>query len=116
KIDLQEARGDIEKTLAQFTPPENKPAMQAVLTSLRFSEVKAGNTGLGVKLNFEAPSNVVTEKKPVAPFSDSEMQQWQAAWQHWDAFLTEAIDQAAADTQSEEVRDTLLEILLEARA
>lgn len=116
KIDLQEARGDIEKTLAKFTPSQNNAAMQTMLDSLRFREVKAGDAGLGVKLSFEAPSNAVTEKKPVAPFSESEMQQWQASWQSWDAFLSEAIDQAAADTQSEEIRDTLLEILLEARA
>ena len=118
KIDLNESRNDIEKTLAQFVPANNKPQVQTLLDALKFSAVTAGDTGLAVNISFEAPAQPenTTPKKPAPAFTEAEMKQWQAAWQEWDAFLTDAINQATADSQSEEVRETLLDILLEARS
>lgn len=117
KLDLQEMRGDIEKTLAPVTTPENKAAVQALLSSLRFSEVKAGETGLGVKVAFEVPqANARTNKQPAPVFNESEMQQWNVAWQRWNASLFRAIDRAAEDRVSSDVRDTLLETLLAAKS
>ncbi len=117
KLDLQEVRGDLEKTLAPVTTPENKAAVQALLNSLRFSEVKAGETGLGVKVAFEVPqANARTSKQPAPVFNESEMQQWNVAWQRWNASLFQAIDRAADDRVSSDVRDTLLETLLTAKS
>lgn len=117
KLDLHEVRGDIEKTLAPVTAPENKAAMQALLNSLRFSEVKAGETGLGVKVAFQVPeANARTSKQPAPVFNESEMQQWDAAWQRWNASLFQTIDRAPDDRVSVDVRDTLLETLLAAKS
>lgn len=117
KIDLNESRDDIEKALTPFITADDKPQLQTMLDSLRFSDVVAGDTGLAVKIGFEAPAQLekATPKKPAAAFTEAEMKQWQEAWQEWDVFLTDAINQATADTQSEELRETLLDILLEAR-
>ncbi|MGZ5060205.1 MAG: hypothetical protein ACXWAA_17425, partial [Methylobacter sp.] len=54
-------------------------------------------------------------KKPVAAFNEAEQKQWQAAWQQWDTFLSSAIKQAADDTKSPELRETLMEILMNSR-
>ncbi|MGR9114691.1 MAG: hypothetical protein ACU85E_02915 [Gammaproteobacteria bacterium] len=117
KIDLNEARDDIEKTVAQFVPADNKPQVQALLDSLKFSDVTVGDTGLTIKIGFEAPipKEMTEPSKPPEAFSEEEIKQWEAAWREWDVFLTDAIKQATADTQSEELRETLLDILLEAR-
>ncbi|MDO9106065.1 MAG: hypothetical protein Q7U57_14010 [Methylovulum sp.] len=115
KIDLHESRGDMERTVTQFLPEENLADIKAMLDSLVFSSASAGDDGVAILLSFDAPIKAVTQQ-PSPAFSAAEQQQWQAAWQQWDTFLSNAIQQASDDTQSQELRDTLTEILLESRS
>lgn len=115
KIDLNESRVDIEKTVTEFLPKENVAEVKELLKSLKFSSADANSTGVAIKLDFTAPAKLVV-KKSAAPLTDAEQQQWQASWQEWDKFLSKAIQQASDDTQSQELRDTLMEILLESRS
>lgn len=115
KIDLNKSRADIEKTVAEFLPKENAAEVKEALNTLKFSSVDANDDGIAIKLAFNAPAKVVA-KKSSAPLSDAEQQQWQATWQEWDAFLSKAIQQASDDAKSPELRDTLMEILLESRS
>ncbi len=115
KIDLNKSRADIKKTAAEFLPKENTAEVKEAIDSLKFSSVDATDTGIAVKLAFNAPAKAAV-KKPAAALSDTELQQWQASWQEWDAFLSKAIQQASDDAKSPELRDTLMEILLEARS
>lgn len=115
RIDLNEARNDIEQTLTHFLPKDNAEEVKAILKSLRFDSVNAEGKGIGIKLVFNAPVKKVVAK-PAAAFSEAEQKQWQAAWQHWDTFLSSAIEQAAVDTKSPELRDTLFAILMDSRA
>ncbi|MGZ5006567.1 MAG: hypothetical protein ACXWE9_00660 [Methylobacter sp.] len=114
KIDLNESRRNIEQTLAHFLPKDNAAEVKEILKSLRFSDITAGDNGIGIKLDLDAPAKKVV-KKPVAAFSEAEQKQWQAAWQQWDTFLSSAIKQAADDTKSPELRETLMEILMNSR-
>jgi len=115
KIDLNESRGKIEQTLAHFLPKDNAAEVKDILKSLRFSSINAKDDGIDIKLDFNAPAKKVIAK-PVAAFSAAEQQQWQAAWQQWDAFLSSAINQAADDTKSPELRENLMDILMDSRA
>ena len=115
KIDLNESRADIEKTVTEFLPKENVAEVKEMLNTLKFTSADANDNGVAIKLAFDAPLKVV-DKKPAAPLSAAEQKQWQAIWQEWDAFLSKAIQQATDDTQSPELRDTLTEILLESRS
>ncbi|MGZ4997245.1 MAG: hypothetical protein ACXV8J_05355, partial [Methylobacter sp.] len=114
KIDLNESRRNIEQTLAHFLPKDNAAEVKEILKSLRFSNITAGDNGIGIKLDLDAPAKK-TVKKPVAAFSEAEQKQWQAAWRQWDTFLSSAIKQAADDTKSPELRETLMEILMNSR-
>jgi hypothetical protein len=114
KIDLNESRGDMERTLTGFLPKENAGEIKKILSTLKFSGAEANDAGVNIKLAFDAPLKKVTPK-PEAPFTEAEQKQWQANWQEWDGFLSKAINQAASETQSSELRDTLTEILLESR-
>jgi hypothetical protein len=116
KIDLNESRGSIENTLAHFLPKENAAEVKEILKSLRFSSINAGDSGIGVKLDFNAPAKRIIANQPAEAFTEAEQKQWQAAWQQWDTFLSSAIDQAARDTKSPELRETLMEILMDSRA
>ncbi|TRX02992.1 hypothetical protein [Candidatus Methylobacter oryzae] len=115
KIDLNESRGEIERTLAHFLPKENAAEVKETLKSLKFSSINAGDSGIDIKLNLNAPAKKIVAK-PVPAFSEAEQKQWQAAWQQWDIFLTSAIKQASEDTKSPELRETLMEILTNSRA
>ncbi len=114
KVDLNKSRGDIEKTLTSFLPKENVPNIKTMVNTLAFSSAEANDTGVAVKLAFDAPANVAP-KKPAAAFTEAEMKQWQASWKEWDAFLTRAIKQASHDAPTPELRKTLTGILAESR-
>ncbi len=115
KVDLKQSRGDIERNIAQFLPKENEAEIRDMLNTLRFSDAAATDDGIAIKLAFEAPIKPVSPK-PAAPFTEAEQQQFQVAWRQWDDFLSKAVEQAANDAQSPELRDTLMEILLESRS
>ncbi len=115
KIDLNESRADIEKTVSEFLPKENAAEVKEMLNTLKFSSADANDNGVAIKLAFNAPAKVEA-KKPSAPLSEAEQKQWQANWQEWDAFLSKAIQQASDDAKSPELRDALMEILLESRS
>ena len=115
KIDLTESRSDIEQTLAHFLPKDNAEEVKAILKSLRFDSINTEDNGIGIKLVFNAPAKRVAVK-PAAAFSVAEQKQWQSAWQQWDTLLSSAIEQAAHDTKSPELRDTLMDILIDSRA
>lgn len=114
KVDLNKSRGDMEKTLTGFLPKEKAGEIKQVLDTLRFSSAEANDDGIKIKLAFDAPLKKI-DPKPEAPFTDAEQKAWQSTWKEWDAFLTKAIDQASQETQSQELRDTLTEILIESR-
>lgn len=115
KIDLNESREQIEQTLAHFLPQDNAEEAKQILKSLKFSNITAGDDAIGIKLEFNAPAKRV-EHKPAPAFSEIEQKQWQSAWRQWETFLNSAIDQAAQDTKSPELRETLLGILMDSRA
>ncbi len=115
KIDLNESRADIEKTVTEFLPRENAAEVKAMLNTLKFSSADASDNGVAIKLAFDAPVKAAA-KKPEAPLTEAEQKQWQASWQEWDRFLSKAIQQASDDAKSPQLRDALTEILLESRS
>ncbi len=114
KVDLNESRDDMERTVAKYLPPESAGDVKKILSTLQFSEAEANDQGIKIKMAFDAPLKKV-EPKPEAPFTAAEQKQWQAVWTEWDAFLSKAINQAASETQSPELKNTLIGILAESR-
>jgi hypothetical protein len=115
KIDLNESRGDIERKLADYLPKDNEAELHQVISTLKFTGAAAKDEGISVTLGFEAPAKPLSSA-PAGPLSASEQQEWQKAWQAWDEFFSKAIQQASFDANSEQMRDTLTEVLLEARS
>lgn len=115
KIDLNESRADIERTLNKFLPKEHEAEIKDALNTLKFSSAEADDEGVSIALDFNAPVKA-SVKKPVAAFTEAEQKQWQAVWKEWDVFMSNAIQQATDDAKSPELRDTLTEILVESRS
>jgi hypothetical protein len=115
KVDLNESRDDMERVLMNYLPPENAGEVKQILSTLKFNTAEANEDGINVALSFDAPLKQ-SAPKPQAPFTAAEQQQWQAIWQEWDGFLNKAINQAASETQSPELRGKLTGILAESRS
>ncbi|MEC4750537.1 hypothetical protein [Methylomicrobium sp. Wu6] len=115
KVDLNKSRGDIERKLADYLPKENEAELHQVISTLKFTGATAKEEGISVNLGFEAPVKPLSST-PAAPLTAAEQQQWQEAWKAWDEFLSKAIQQASFDSNSEQLRDSLTEILLESRS
>ena len=115
KVDLNESRGDIERKLADYLPKENEAELHQMISTLKFTGAAAKKEGISVQLGFEAPVKPLSNA-PAEPLSAAEQKQWQQAWQAWDEFFSKAIQQASFDSNSEQLRDSLTEILLEARS
>lgn len=114
KIDLNESLSNIEQTLAHFLPKDNATEVAGILKSLRFNSININDDSIGIKLEFNAPAKR-TLSQPAPAFNETEQKQWQSAWQDWEIFLTSAIEQAANDTKSPQLRETLLKILADSR-
>ena len=66
KIDLNESRTDIEKTVTEFLPKENVAEVKGLLNTLKFSSADANDAGVAIKLAFDAPAKTVTKQPAVA--------------------------------------------------
>ncbi|KJV06650.1 hypothetical protein [Methylocucumis oryzae] len=111
-LDLTKQQADMEHTLASYLPTQTMAEVKTALATLTLSDIKASDDNLALTLNFDAPKPALTASQALSP---EEQQQWQTLWQQWDSVFVQAIDQAAVDTGSSELRDTLTEILLDSR-
>jgi hypothetical protein len=118
KLDLQQSKEKIRKTLPSLIPAENAAAVRKAIDSLTLNKIAATEDGVNIAFALDMPElkNVVAKShQAAAPFTTVEMEQWQANWKHWETFLTEAVNHAAADTKSAQLRDDLGAVLADAR-
>lgn len=118
QIDLNESRSEIEKTLTRFVPQQNKEQLSQALSTLKFDEIKVGETGLAVNISLDLPDQleVAPRTGPAEALTDAEMQLWQDNMHQWEAFLTDIVNFANKDARSEAVQTTLAEVLADGRA
>lgn len=114
RVDLQPAVNQLRKFLPLVVEEEGSENIKAMLDSLAFEMVNANDDYLALKICFEV-EKAVTAYQAEPPFTKTEAERWERVWQQWDAFVTYAVKYIAADTDSEKLREVLLDILLEAR-
>jgi len=74
------------------------------------------DTGVTTTIAFDVnPTTPVAAPTPEPTLTAEELQQWEAAWQRWDAFLTFTIKQLGLESSSKPLRLTLADVLIEAR-
>lgn len=119
KVDLQAATSQIEDILAAILPRHSAKAVHGLVDSLQLARLNVAEQGLAIDLSVDLQKPQVSEvsvsKSMSLVLSDSELQTFNDQWQQWDAFFTFVVKQLARQTQSEELRDTLLDILLDTR-
>jgi len=117
RVEIGPPLREVRSLVPLMFPPDSAEAIKSSLDSLVIADVRTAEQGLAITLQFDVPA---TRAPPTAParepaLTPDEAQKWEAAWQRWDAFLTFVIKQAARETELREVRQTLLEVLLEGR-
>ena len=113
KLDLKPETDPLKALLPYFLPRFPTDHLKGMIDSLRIGQLVLRSNGLDVQLLIDAET--AAEAVPEPALSELEMQQLEQRYRSWDAFLTFVIKEAATATRSKELRDTLLEILLDAR-
>ncbi len=114
RIDLEPALAEIKQFLPEVMPEENAESLRKVLDSLAFQSIAAEQATLDVMLGLTVDDKPRIEH-PEPPLTPAELDRWEQHWQQWDAFITYTIKQLSAHSKSDEVRETLLELLIETR-
>lgn len=114
KIDLNQSRPDIAKTLLPFIAAEDSEELHDTINSLRFNQAKADEKGILINVGYTASNQNAGGLKPAGVLSDAELKQWQTLWQGWQASLEKAIDKAPINNDADANRATLRDVLQKA--
>lgn len=113
RLDLKPETDRLKTLLPYFLPHYPLDRLTEMIDSLRIGHLLIRPNGLDVELRINVET--VAKAGPEPTLREHEMQQLEQRCRSWDAFLTFVIKEAATATRSEELRATLLEILLDAR-
>ncbi len=114
EIDLSPTIDQLKKLLPDILDKRSAAQISKISDSLRLAEIKVAADGIEVAVNLQIDRLPAT-KKPEAILSAEEIQQLEANWQMMDAMVTFAVKRYAKATSQQDLRDALVEILLDAR-
>ena len=114
RVDLAPSINELSLLLPEVLPRHSAQQLQGVVDSLKLAGIQAGPSGLHVDVSFQV-EEPPEQSQVETLLSKQEMQQWESHWQMMDAVITFAVKHYASRTKHQELRTTLLEILLDAR-
>lgn len=116
KIDLNEQRDDIVKTLLPYVDADDTEKLHDTVNSLRFKSAQAGDRALAIDVGFSGLKQKKADARPAAAFSSDELQQWQTVWKTWQQNLENSLSRPPLDKQTEADKALLREVLQDAGA
>ncbi|MGZ4959274.1 MAG: hypothetical protein ACXV7J_08480 [Methylomonas sp.] len=116
KIDLNEQRDDIVKTLLPYIDADDTEKLHDTVNSLRFKKAEAGDKALLIDVGFTGLKQKKADTRPVPAFSADELQQWQTVWNNWERNLENSLSRPPLDKQTEANKALLREVLQDAGA
>ncbi len=116
KIDLNEQRDDIVKTLLPYIDADDTEKLHDTVNSLRFKRAEAGDKALLIDVGFSGLKQKKADTRPVAAFTADELQQWQTVWKTWERNLENSLNRPPLDKQTEADKALLREVLQDAGA
>jgi hypothetical protein len=114
KIDLDQSRGDIIKTLLPYIDAADTEALQDTVNSLRFNQVAAGDKALTIDIGFNGEQPANSASQPAAAFNAHELKQWRTVWHALEQSLESGLNQPALEGQSAADKETLRSVMAEA--
>ena len=114
EIDLSPTIDQLKKLLPDILDKRSAAQISKISDSLRLSEISVAADGIDVAINLQIDRLPATQE-PAALLSAEEIQQLEANWQMMDAMVTFAVKRYAKATSQQDLRDALVDILLDAR-
>ena len=114
EIDLSPTIDQMNTLLPDMLSQRSVEQINKITDSLRLDAIAVAEDGIDVAVQFQIDKLPITSE-PAAMLSDDEVQQLEARWQMMDAMVTFAVKRYAKATHQQELRDSLAEILLDAR-
>ncbi|WP_020484769.1 hypothetical protein [Methylomonas sp. MK1] len=114
KIDLNQSRPDITKTLLPFIAAEDSEELHDTINSLRFNQVKADEKGILINVGYSATNQNTGGLKAAPVLNEAELKQWRSLWQSWQASLEKNIEKAPIATNADAGRASLRDVLQKA--
>jgi hypothetical protein len=114
EIDLSPTIDQLKKLLPDILDKRSAAQISKISDSLRLSEISVAADGIDVAISLQIDRLPATQA-PAALLSAEEIQQLEANWQMMDAMVTFAVKRYAKATSQQDLRDALVDILLDAR-
>lgn len=114
EIDLSPTIDQLNRLLPDILSKHSAAQISKVSDSLRLTEISVAADGIDVAINLQIDRVPVTQQ-PAAILSAEEIQQLETNWQMMDAMVTFAVKRYAKATSQQDLREALVEILLDAR-
>lgn len=114
-VDLRPSLDQMRGLLPTFFPRASSENKAAIATSLALVDTAVEQNHLSVALGLQVPESKRTLPPSEPALTAAQQARFEAALERWDAFLTGIIVHVAADTELQELRLALLEVLLDAR-
>ncbi len=114
EIDLSPTINQLNKLLPDILNKRSAAQISKISDSLRLAQISVAADGIDVAINLQVDRLPATQA-PAAMLSAEEIQQLEANWQMMDAMVTFAVKHYAKETSQQDLRDALVEILLDAR-
>jgi len=115
QIDLSPSIRELNKLLPKVLSQRSAHQIKGIVDSIKLATIHVRDSGIDVAISLLIDKLPQQSPQPEALLTTQEMQQWEAKWKMMDAMLTFAVKHYAITTDQQELRETLLEILLDAR-
>lgn len=115
-FDLAQVQTVLHDTLPLMLEQQKLARINRIVNSLSMSAADINNQGVKITFDIQIPPKTTQRtKKPVKPLTEQEMEKLDILFRDLDSFVTVIIKKAAGDTDTKELRNTLLSVLLNTR-
>ncbi|MEE4278101.1 MAG: lytic transglycosylase domain-containing protein [Halieaceae bacterium] len=114
QIDLKPQLASVGDFIPTVLPRYSREQVEALARTLRVDTLEIGDSAVNASISLEiAPLSAPLE--PERPLTEAELAEWEERWQTMDALLVLAVKHYAATTPLQDLRDALLDALIESR-
>jgi hypothetical protein len=114
-IDLAAPVADLREVLPLFLAREGAARAQALVDSLALERVDVNDANVVVEIRLRASDVPIAARPPEPALTPEEAARFESELARWDGFITYVVKQAGAHAGQAELRERLLDVLLEAR-
>ncbi len=114
EIDLSPSIDELKKLLPDILDRRSVAQIGRIADSLDLAAITVAKDGIAVDVRLQI-DRLPPSSQPEAVYSEQELQELEEKWRMMDAMITFAVKHYASATHLQELREALLEILLDAR-